>query len=119
MEHSPMTEYLKSLETGLKKLDIPILYKLPDESYPEPFIVIGNHSDDDSPSAKIGAAVVLTDIQIDVFHKMTGRAAIEDLLYKVKSCLGRPKSINSDILIDNSIGREVYHIVINLKNYVI
>lgn len=114
-----MTEYLKSLETGLKKLEIPILYKLPDESYPEPFIVIGGHSDDDSQSAKIGAAVVLTDVQIDVYHPMTGRTGIEDLLYKVKACLGRPQSVTSEILIDDSIGREVYHIVIQLKNYVI
>lgn len=119
MAHSPMTEYLKKLETRLKKLEIPILFELPDEDYPEPFIVIGNHNDDDSQSAKIGLAVVLTDVQIDVYHPKTGRTGIEDLLYKIKACLGRPQSISSDILIDNSIGREVYHIVIHLKNYVI
>jgi len=114
-----MTEYLKKLETSLKKLEMPIKFELPEETFPEPFIVIGSHSDDDSVSAKIGKAIVQTDIQIDVFYPKKSRAAVEDILYKVKSCLGRTQSIESNILIDNSIGREVYHIVIHLKDYVI
>ncbi len=118
-EHSPMTEFLKNIEIRLKELGMPIYFKLPGSEVPEPFVVIGNHFDDDSMSAKTGPAIVSTNLQIDIFLSDKDRAVAEDTSYQVKALLGRRKNITSDILVDNSIGRQVYHIIINVTDYVI
>ena len=118
-QHSPMTEFLRDIQERLKLLSIPIYQKLPGSEVPEPFVVIGQHSDDDTPSAKSGPAIVNTNLQIDVFISDADRAIAEDMAYQVKSLLGRRKNITSEILVDNTIGRQVYHIIINVTDYVI
>ena len=80
--------------------------------------MIGTHLDDDSPSAKFGPAVVDTDLQIDLFYPTNSRTAAEDAIHQTKAALGVRKKVSSDIRIDDTIGREVYHIIFRISDYI-
>ena len=117
VEHAPNTKFLKEISEKLNKTGIPIYYKLPGPEIIEPFYVIGNHFDDDTKSAKFGAAIVNTDLQIDLFYPVNSRAKVEDVIYQTKSAL-RTKKISTNIRPDNTIGREVYHVVFKISDYI-
>lgn len=118
MEHAPNTQFLKGISERLAQTGIPIYFKLPAENVMEPFYVIGTHLDDDSLSAKFGPAIVDIDLQIDLFYPTSSRANVEDVIYQTKSVLGKRRGITSDVRIDDSIGREVYHVVFRLSDYI-
>lgn len=119
MEHAPNTRFLKGISEGLSQTGIPIYFKLPGKEVMEPFYVIGTHLDDDSPSAKFGPAVVDTDLQVDLFYPTNSRADLEDVLYQTKAALGPRRRISSDLRIDESIGREVYHVIFKISDFII
>lgn len=119
MEYSPNTKFLMGIKQGLSKTDIPVHFKLPSNDVSEPFFVIGNHLDDDSRSAKYGRAIVDTDIQIDLFYPVDSRTALEETIFKTKQALGMRRGMTSDIRIDNSIGREVYHVIFKIRDFII
>ncbi|GMC00395.1 hypothetical protein [Enterococcus thailandicus] len=114
--YSPMTEYLKSISQKLSTTGIPVEFKLPDESVKEPFYVIGAHTGDDSPSAKFGAAIVDTSLQIDLFYPTNSRTNLEEAIFQTKIALN--KRISHQVLTDNSIGREVYHVVFRINDLI-
>ncbi|MDT2463261.1 hypothetical protein [Enterococcus avium] len=118
MEHAPNTQFLKGISDGLGQTGIPIYFKLPGKDVMEPFYVIGTHLDDDSPSAKFGPVVVDTDLQIDLFYPTNSRTAAEDAIHQTKAALGVRKKVSSDIRIDDTIGREVYHIIFRISDYI-
>lgn len=119
MEHAPNTQFLKGISDGLGQTGIPIYFKLPGKEVMEPFYVIGTHLDDDSPSAKFGPAVVDTDLQIDLFYPTNSRTDLEDALHQTKAALGVRKRLSSDVRIDNTIGREVYHVIFKISDFII
>lgn len=119
MQYSPNTQFLLGIKTGLSQTDIPVYFKLPSKDVTEPFYVIGNHLDDDSPSAKFGKAIVDTDLQIDLFYPIDSRTELEEVIFKTKQALGNRRGITSDPRIDDSIGREVYHVVFKIKDFII
>lgn len=114
--HSPMTEYLKMVSTRLGTTGIPVKFKLPDAKVKEPFYVIGPHTGNDSPSAKFGPAIVDTSLQIDLYYPIDSRTALEEAVFRTKIALN--KRIDHQVLIDNSIGREVYHVVFRINDYI-
>lgn len=114
--YSPMTEYLKQVATKLATTGIPVKFKLPDESVMEPFYVIGPHTGNDSPSAKFGHAIVDTSLQIDLYYSTDSRTQLEEAIFQTKVALN--KRIDHQVLIDNSIGREVYHVVFRISDYI-
>ncbi|WP_208422099.1 hypothetical protein [Latilactobacillus fragifolii] len=118
MIHSPMTEYLHDIQEKLEPLEYPIYFRLPNDSVQEPFIVVGNHADDDYLSAK-SDLVIETNLQIDIFLPDSSSTDLEDILYTAKTLLGRRQNITSQVLVDNSIGRQVFHIVITIKDLII
>lgn len=117
--YSPYTEFLKGISERLKPADIPVFFKLPSPEVSEPFYVIGTHFDDDSQSAKIGTAIINTTLQIDLFYPADSRTAVEEMIWKTKALLNNRGQLTSDIRIDNSIGREVYHVIFQLSDLVI
>lgn len=119
MSHAPNTEFLKDISSKLNLTGIPIFFKLPDKNEIEPFYVIGTHFDDDSSTAKFGKAIINTDLQIDLFYPSKSRTDIEDIIYKTKMYLGRRNKVTSELKIDNTIGREVYHVVFRVSDYII
>jgi len=119
MEHAPNTRFLKGISDGLSQTGIPIYFKLPGKNVMEPFYVIGTHLDDDSLSAKFGPAIVNTDVQIDLFYPTASRTAAEDVIHQTKAALGSRNRLSSDVRIDNSIGREVYHIIFRISDFII
>lgn len=119
MDLSPNTNFLLGIKNGLNTTKIPVYFKLPSSDVLEPFYVIGNQLDDDSPSAKIGRAIVDTDLQIDLFYPIESRTNLEEAIFKTKKALGKRRSITSDVRIDDSIGREVYHVVFKINDYII
>ncbi|EPH98185.1 hypothetical protein D920_01743 [Enterococcus faecalis 13-SD-W-01] len=118
MEHAPGTKFLKGISEGLAQTGIPVYFKLPDASVMEPFYVIGTHLDDDSLSAKFGPAIVDIELQIDLFYPINSRTEVEDAIYLTKAVLGRRKNITSNLSTDDSIGREVYHVVFRVSDYI-
>lgn len=119
MQYSPNTQFLMGIKKGLSQTGIPVRFKLPSSDVPEPFFVVGNHFDDDSLSAKVGRAIVDTDLQIDLFYPIDSRTELEEIIFKTKQALGNRRGMTSDIRIDNSIGREVYHVIFNVKDFII
>lgn len=119
MEHAPNTRFLKGVSDGLSQTGIPVYFKLPGKDVMEPFYVIGTHLDDDSPSAKFGSAVVNTDVQIDLFYPANSRTAAEDAIQQTKAALGVRKKISSDIRVDDTLGREVYHIIFRISDFIL
>lgn len=119
MDHAPNTRFLKGISEGLNQTGIPIYFKLPGKEVMEPFYVIGTHLDDDSRSAKFGSAVVDTDLQIDLFYPTNSRTELENVLYQTKTALGLRRRISSDLRIDESIGREVYHVIFKISDFII
>lgn len=117
--YQPMTIYLKGIENKLSKLDIPILFKLPDASYPEPFIVLGSHNSIDFRTAKTGNLIEDTTLNIDIYMPISSRLVAEEVKSKAARLLGRTENIDSTMLIDDSIGREVYHIFIRVTDIII
>lgn len=115
--YSPMTEYLKKISDKLLTTEIPVEFKLPDESVKEPFYVVGAHAGDDSPSAKFGPAIVDTSLQIDLYYPINSRTNLEEAIFKTKAALN--KRMTHQVMIDRSIGREVYHVVFRIRNYII
>lgn len=117
--YSPNAQYLKGISDGLKTTGIPIYFKLPDSKVQEPFYVIANHDDDDSRSAKFGPAIVDSDLTIHLFFPSASRTELEEAIFKTKVALGIRRQITSRFTIDNSIGREVYHVIFNISDFII
>lgn len=117
--YSGMTLFIKEISEQLKGLDMPILFKLPDSSFREPFIVIGSHSEMDFRTAKIGNLIEDTTLNIDIFLSTDSRTEAEEIRSKAVRLIGRRDGIDSTILIDKSIGREVYHIPIRITEIIV
>lgn len=115
----PNTKYLNGISEGLASTGIPVEFKLPDESVQEPFYVIGDHDDDDSRSAKFGPAIVDTDLKIHLYYSTDSRTDLEEAIFKTKAALGNRRQISSRFSIDDSIGREVYHVVFTISDIII
>lgn len=110
---SPTTKLLKDLRKRLGPLGLPIHFKLPDASVAEPFLVIGGITSDTSKTAQTGLIIEDSTVQIDIYLPGNkNRAYAEDVKSQAIRLLGRNTRTTSTILMDNSIGREVYHIVI-------
>lgn len=112
---SPNNLLINSIRDNLKKSNIPVKSRLPDASTPEPFIVIGSHLDDDSPSGKNGFEVISTDLQIDLFYSVDNRTEFEEALYSVKTLIKQATSkitrVTANTITDDSVGRDVYHVI--------
>ncbi len=117
--YSPMTLFIKEISEKLESLEMPILFKLPEPSVREPFIVIGSHNPNDFRTAKIGRLIEDTTLNIDIYLSTNSRAKAEEIRTKAVRAIGRRNGISSTIIIDDSIGREVYHIPIRVSEIVI
>ncbi|WP_413509804.1 hypothetical protein [Carnobacterium maltaromaticum] len=119
MSHSPMAIYLQQLSMRLKEIGIPVSFSLPPPEQKEPFIVINQHIDSDDPTAKTGKAIVDSDLSISLFTPLDDRAELEDMIYLVKSKIGRSRSISSETAKDKTGARECYHTAIRVNNLII
>lgn len=110
---SPTSKLLRGLKKRLGALSIPIYFKLPDASVVEPFLVVGGITSDTSKTAQTGLIIEDSTIQIDIFLPGSkSRVYAENIKSQAIRLLGRNRRTTSTILMDSSIGREVYHIVI-------
>lgn len=107
------------LQNRLEELNIPIKQKLPDSSVLEPFLVFGGLSTDDQPSAKFGRAIDDSMFQIDIFLSIDiGKVEAEEIRNKAKQLIGKRRNVTSELLIDNTIGRETYHIPMRISELI-
>lgn len=110
---SPTTKLLKDLRKRLEPLGLSIHFKLPDASVAEPFLVVGGIISDTSKTAQTGFIIEDSTVQIDIFLPGNkSRVYAECIKSQAIRLLGRNTRTTSSILMDSSIGREVYHIVI-------
>lgn len=119
MEKAPLAKLISGLKNVVSsKTDIPVYLTLPDENVLEPFIVIGQHSDSDDATPKAGKEVQNISLQIDLFYPMNSRIKLENDMYHIKSAIYRSSdriiSVNNQVLVDNSVGRDIYHVVMNV-----
>lgn len=111
--NSPTTELLNSLRNKLEPLNISIHFKLPTASVAEPFLVIGGITSNTSKTAQTGLIIEDSTVQIDIYLPGNkSRSYAEDVKSQAIRLLGRNTRTTSTILMDNSIGREVYHVII-------
>lgn len=117
---SPTSKLLRDLKNRLGVLNIPIHFKLPDTSVVEPFLVVGGITSDTSKTAQTGLIIEDSTIQIDIFLPGSkSRVYAENIKSQAIRLLGRNTRTTSTILMDNSVGREVYHIVIKTTETII
>ncbi|GAK32000.1 phage tail protein [Weissella oryzae SG25] len=117
---SPLVELLRSLKKTLEsETSIPVFFTWQDEQTFEPFIVLGEGNTDDSLSPKAGKAVTNLALQAHLFYPGESRIKVEDernrvtgVLYKASN---RIVNVASEVMKDDSVGREVYHVVITLS----
>lgn len=111
---------IMKIRDSLQTTGIPVKARLPDESVPEPFIVIGTHFEDDSQSGKIGK-VTTTELQIDLFYAIDNRAELEDAIYEIKRLIYNSTQqiirVTSNTITDNSVGRDVFHVIFLVSAY--
>ena len=117
---SPMMNLITIIRDSLKTSGIPVKARLPDESTPEPFIVIGTHFEDDSQSGKTGK-VTTTELQIDLFYAIDNRAELEDAIYEIKILIYNSTQqitrVTSNAITDDDIGRDVFHVIFLVSAY--
>lgn len=118
-QYSPATLHLADIEQRLTPLKIPIYYKLPTSDVLEPFMVIGTTSSSMHPTALQGRAIEAHSVQIDVFVPGDSRTVAEEVKARVIRLLGRNTSLQANLLMDDSVGREVYHIVVNFTENIL
>ncbi len=119
MNKSPLAKLISELKHIMSsETNIPVYFTLPNETVSEPFIVIGQHNDSDNASPKVGKEVQNITLQIDLFYPMNSRIKLENDMYGIKSAVYRSSeritSINNQVLIDNSVGRDIYHVVMRI-----
>lgn len=117
--YSPTTHHLKDIETRLKTLDIPVHYKLPDPEVPEPFAVIGGHDSNTSRTAQNGSVIEDNTLNVDIYVSANSRTVAEETRSKAVRAIGRREGVDSTIMMDDSIGREVYHVAIRISDILI
>lgn len=117
--YAPTTRFIKDISERLETLKMPIYYKLPSADVPEPFIVIGGHTSTDGRTAKIGKRIEDTTLRVDIFLPANSRTEAEETRYKAVSAIGRRTGVDSDLLMDNTIGRETYHIPIRISDIIL
>lgn len=118
MTYSPMTRYLKSLKEDLDVLGLPIYFKLPDMSVSEPFVVIGANSSDTSRTAQTGSIIEAVSVSVDVFLSNVSRTDAEEIKSQAIRALGRSRQVFANVILDDSVGREVYHIALTISDTV-
>ncbi|MBP2621124.1 hypothetical protein ACVRXQ_12115 [Streptococcus panodentis] len=117
---SPTTKLLKSLKERLGPLGFPVHFKLPSASVAEPFAVVGAITSDTSKTAQTGLIIEDSTVQIDIYLSGSkSRVYAENVKSQAIRLLGRSTRTTSSILMDNSIGREVYHIVIRMTETIL
>lgn len=121
-DNSPMAQLLIDIFSKLKSGTIPVYNLLPESDTPEPFLVLGSHMDDDQLTARNGRETVTTELQIDLFYSINDRLALENDTSSIKSAItqatDRITRVTSQILVDNSIGRDVYHVIFSVTAYI-
>lgn len=115
VSYLPMTLYLKDLQKKLGVLGVPIFFKLPKPEVLEPFIVIGANTSDSSRTAQTGVLIEDVTVSIDIFIAKTSRVEAEEMKSKALRALGRVRA-TANILLDDSVGREVYHVSITVSD---
>lgn len=116
-DETPSVKMLADLREKLKPLNIPIKFKLPKQDTLEPFMVIGQSSSSTSKTAQTGLIIEDMSVQIDIFLPGTeSRAGVEKVKSEVLRRIGHNRNINASVLLDDTVGREVYHIVIALTD---
>ena len=108
---TPSTLFLEELHGRVEVLAIPIYYHLPNSDVLEPFIVIGSNSSDTSKTAQTGAIIEDITVNVDIFLDSSSRTDAEEIKAKALRALGR-RNATANIIPDDSIGRDVYHVSI-------
>ena len=109
--YSPSTLFLKELHDRLEVLAIPIYFHLPNPDVLEPFVVIGSNSSGTSKTAQTGAIIEDITVNIDIFLDGSSRTDAEEVKSKALRALGR-RNATANIIPDDAIGRDVYHVSI-------
>lgn len=107
---TPITKWQDKIAENLNKLGIKVYPELPGPKTSPPYAVIGWHND--TWQSVKNANITNVDQQIDYFTNT--RSDAEGSVYAIKSCLGTPNA-SSNILIDNTTSRKIYHVVITVS----
>lgn len=116
---APSTRLLGNIRDKLKVLDIPIYFKLPTPDVLEPFVVIGTTYSDSSKTAQTGLFIEDVTVQVDIYLSgAESRGEAERVKSVAMRALGHSQRRSASISMDDSIGREVYHIAISMTETV-
>nr|DAU25665.1 MAG TPA: tail completion protein [Caudoviricetes sp.] len=116
---APSIKALAKLREKLKPLGIPIYFNLPDPNVLEPFMVIGQTSSDTSKTVQTGLVIEDMSVQVDIFLPGNeSRGGVERVRSEAIRRVGHNSQMATSVLKDETIGREVYHIVINLTEII-
>lgn len=113
---SPFSHLIKGVHDRLTERGFNVVDKMP-ETYKKPIVVIGSHFDAANKHKGMGS-YYKTEIQIDYFIAVSdvGRYDLEDTVYKIKQAIDI-QDVTSRVLIDKSLQREMYHVVLQVTDY--
>ena len=116
---TPSVKALANIREKLKPLNFPIYFNLPEPETLEPFIVIGQTSSDTSKTVQTGLIIEDLGVQVDIFLPGDeSRGEVERVRSEAIRRIGRNSRMATNVLKDNTLGREVYHIVLNLTEII-
>lgn len=111
-------EFLNDLKERLTMLGLPIYYELPEPSVMEPFVVLGISTGVMVP-AKTGKPINDNMQQIDIYLPASdGRANAERVLDVAMRMVARSQTVSTQLLRDDTIGRDTFHLVLRITNYI-
>lgn len=116
---TPSVKALANIREKLKPLNLPIYFNLPKPETLEPFIVIGQTSSDTSKTVQTGLIIEDLGVQVDIFLPGDeSRGEVERVRSEAIRRIGRNSRMATNVLKDNTVGREVYHIVLTLTEII-
>ena len=116
---TPSVKALANIREKLKPLNLPIYFNLPKPKTLEPFIGIGQTSSDTAKTVQTGLIIEDLGVQVDIFLPGDeSRGEVERVRSEAIRRIGRNLRMATNVLKDNTVGREVYHIVLNLTEII-
>lgn len=118
MTYSGVTKYLMEIESKLQELEIPVFFKLPDDSVQEPFLVVYSPTSNAFLTAQTGVLIEDVELLIHIYLPGNDRLNAEEVRAKAMRLIGRDFRMTSQLEFDNTIGREVYRIIMRASKLI-
>lgn len=111
--------YMMQLKERLEALQLPIFFDMPERTFYDDFVLIGTTTSNTQPSAKLGRVVLDYTVHVDMYvsaHR--GREYAMTLIGKAIRLIGQSRGVSTQLVVDDSLGRELFHVSIRVNELI-